>query len=347
MKIKSLILIVLLAIGYSCSDDPAPVNTGTAIIGFEATQQVAPAVIDNTAHTVTMNVKTGTDRSALAPVYALSTGATAVPASGTVRDYSKEVTINVTAQDGVTTQAWKVNVSIEPLEPSIADILAFTLADQIAAATINSVSKTVAIEVINGTNLTSLTPGITVSPGATSAPTSGTTGDYSSAVTIVVTGSDGTTTENWTVNVTEASAGGTSDATDILTFTIPDQEMPALIEFELHYIAVKMPAGTDLTNLTPAYTVSPGATAVPASGILSNLSELRWILVTAEDGTQQPWIVKVFSSYDAASICDVNDCSNDPDLAQQCITFFENCMETHGDEAFVPCALQAIGGSCD
>ena len=347
MKIKSLILIVLLAIGYSCSDDPDPVNTGTDIIGFEATQQVAPAVIDNTAHTVTMNVVTGTDRSALAPVYALSTGATAVPASGTVFDYSKEVTINVTAQDGVTKQAWTVNVSIESLEPSIADILAFTLADQTAAATINSASNTVAITVVNSTNLTSLTPGITVSAGATSDPTSGTTGDYSSAVTIVVTGSDGTTIENWTVNVTEASAGGISDATDILTFTIPDQEMPALIESELHYIAVKMPAGTDLTNLTPAYTVSPGATAVPASGILSNLSSLRWILVTAEDGTQQPWFVKVFTSFDSATICDVHDCSNDPDALQQCITVFESCMETNGDEAFVPCALHAVGDACD
>ena len=343
MKIKSLFLIILLAIGYSCSDDPDPVNTGTDIIGFEATQQVAPAVIDNTAHTVTMVVVTGTDRSALAPVYSLSTGAIAVPASGTVRDYSGEVTINVTAQDGVTTQAWKVNVSIQPLEESITDILAFTLAEQTRAATINNTGKTVAIEVVNGTSLTSLTPGITVSPGATSDPASESTGDYSSAVTIVVTGGDAST-ENWTVTVSVATPGGTSDAADILTFIVPGMEMDALIHYDVHVIGVKMPSGTDLTNLAPTFTLSPGATSLPVSGTAADYTNWRWILVTAEDGTtQQPWKVKIFNGFDSASLCNVEECGNNPDAAQQCITFFEDCMATHGEAAFVPCAIVAMG----
>ena len=96
MKSKSLILLAILAMAYACSDDAAPPNTGTDIVGFNVTQEARPAIIDNTAHTVYIEVVSGTDRSALAPVYALSTGAIAVPASGTVFDYTNEVTIEVT-----------------------------------------------------------------------------------------------------------------------------------------------------------------------------------------------------------------------------------------------------------
>jgi hypothetical protein len=347
MKTKSLLLLLLLAIVYGCSDDAAPPNTGTDIIGFDLTQAAGPAIIDNTAHTVYIEVVSGTDRSAVAPVFSLSTGAIAVPASGTVFDYTNQVTINVTAQDGVTKQAWQVNVAAETIIPGPTDILAFTLPEQTALASINNTSNTVAIEVANGTNLTSLTPEIVVSAGATSAPSSGTAGNYSSAVTIVVTAADGITTENWSVNVTAASAGGTGEGTDILTFTVPSQEMAALIDPDQHLVAVKVVAGTDLSTITPTFTLSPGATSFPVTGTLQDYSDAKAILVNAEDGKgQQVWVVKIFSSFDAASICDAGNCADDPDAAQQCITIFEDCMASYGDVAFVPCALVALG-ACD
>jgi hypothetical protein len=115
----------------------------------------------------------------------------------------------VTAQDGTTIQEWTVNVTEASAALSDAtDILTFTLAEQTGDAEIDDVNHTIDIEVANGTDLTDLTPTFTLSDGATSDPASGTSGDYSSSVTITVTAEDGTTIQDWTVNVTEAAATG-------------------------------------------------------------------------------------------------------------------------------------------
>jgi hypothetical protein len=64
------------------------------------------------------------------------------------------------------------------------------------------------IKVVNGTALTALTPAFTLSLNATSTPATGTSENYSSAVTITVTAEDGETIQAWTVNVTEAADAG-------------------------------------------------------------------------------------------------------------------------------------------
>jgi len=84
------------------------------------------------------------------------------------------------------------------------DILTFTLADQTKEATISTAAHTVDIEVDYGTTVTSLTPTITVSAGATIDPTSGTAQNFTNPVTYTVTAEDGTTEQEWTVTVTVA-----------------------------------------------------------------------------------------------------------------------------------------------
>lgn len=69
------------------------------------------------ANTVTLDVPIGTDRTALAPTYTLSPGATCVPASGTTRDFTSVQTYTVTAQDG-STKSYTVTVS-EAVMPDI------------------------------------------------------------------------------------------------------------------------------------------------------------------------------------------------------------------------------------
>lgn len=85
-----------------------------------------------------------------------------------------------------------------------AEILTFTLPQQTAPSTINSSSSTVNIQVAYGTALTSLTPAITVSPGATINPASGVARDFSTPQTYSVTAQNGTTNKVWTVTVTVA-----------------------------------------------------------------------------------------------------------------------------------------------
>ena len=81
-----------------------------------------------------------------------------------------------------------------------------------ATGVINADAAVIDVEVPHGTALTSLAATFAVPAGASvkvgnQAQTSGTTqNNFSSPVTYKVTGADGTTTRNWTVNVTVAAA---------------------------------------------------------------------------------------------------------------------------------------------
>lgn len=83
------------------------------------------------------------------------------------------------------------------------DILTFTFTEQTGSATINATLHTVSIEVEWDAVITSLTPTITVSGGATIDPTSGTARNFTSPVTYTVTAEDTVTEQEWTVTVTQ------------------------------------------------------------------------------------------------------------------------------------------------
>jgi hypothetical protein len=177
-------------------------STATDITSFSITNQSGTSTINTTNHTVTGEYDNGTS-STQTITYSLSTDATGSPESGTSQDVSS-LTITVTSADGEHTQDWTVSFS-EADEPSSAtDITSFTLSEQTGAATINTGSHTVSIEVENGTDLSSLTPTISVSAGATISPASGTSQNFTSTVTYTVTAEDETTTQDWNVTVTEA-----------------------------------------------------------------------------------------------------------------------------------------------
>lgn len=102
--------------------------------------------------------------------------------------------------DGVTAEAPEAPA----IDSTANDIITFTLSSQTGSATINTGTHTVAITVSYGTNVTSLSPTITVSSGATISPLSGAATDFTSPVVYTVTSADETAQE-WTVTVTEAS----------------------------------------------------------------------------------------------------------------------------------------------
>jgi hypothetical protein len=55
----------------------------------------------------------GTDLTNLVPTITVSAGATINPASGVTQNFTNPVVYTVTAEDGVTTKAWTVNVSVQ------------------------------------------------------------------------------------------------------------------------------------------------------------------------------------------------------------------------------------------
>ncbi len=209
-----LLVAVALVLQVSCSkDDPAPTpkSAETDILSFTINNfQTGLASIDATSHTVAVEVANGTNLGGLLAEFTISAGATSDPATGDIEDYTNPVTITVTAEDGETIQPWTVTVTEAAGLSTATDILTFTIPEKTGDAIINDTDHTVAIEVANGTGLATLTPEFTLSAGATAAPASGTAGDYSGAKTITVTAEDNTTTENWTVTVTEAAAPGTT-----------------------------------------------------------------------------------------------------------------------------------------
>lgn len=81
------------------------------------------------------------------------------------------------------------------------DILTFELAVQTGPAVINKLNSTVAIEVANGTDVTDLTPTITLSEGATYIPKGSV--DFTNPVSYIVEAENGLV-QVWTVTVTEA-----------------------------------------------------------------------------------------------------------------------------------------------
>lgn len=107
-----------------------------------------------------------------------------------------------------------VQVSSGSVTPE-ANIVSFSLVEQTSSAVIDINTQTINIQVTNGTNLTALTPTITLSSGAMISPLSGVSQDFSTSVIYTVTASDFITVKYWTITVTEAPLSNTVSIYDI------------------------------------------------------------------------------------------------------------------------------------
>jgi hypothetical protein len=142
-----------------------------------------------------------------------------------------------------------------------------------------------------GTDRSSLTPTISLSPGATISPASGVSRDFTNPVGYLVTAQDGLTNQVWTVTV---SLEQPSSATDITSFHIPELSGTAIVDHALHTVVGSVLHGTDLMSLIPSISLSHGATIHPASGVATDFSSPVTYRVTAEDGTTfQDWLVSI------------------------------------------------------
>ena len=182
---------------------------------------VTPTVAQANA-TIKVNGNTVASGSASAAI-ALAVGANAI-------------TVGVTAQDGMTTQTYTINVTRAAAFSSNASLSALavssgTLAPAFASATLaytdavaNAVTSITVTSTIADATATVKVNGTTVASGSASAAIALPVG--STTVTITVTAQDGTTTQTYTVNVTRAAAviavfsGTTFTGTGIATATL-------------------------------------------------------------------------------------------------------------------------------
>ncbi len=180
-----------------------PPSSNAEILDFSFELQTGSAIIDNEESSVTIEVSPFAIITGLTPTITVSPFATINPPSGVPQDFSNPFVYAVTAQDEVTIRDWTIYVTQATEPSSEAEILSFNLAEQTSDAIINSELATVTVEVGFGTDITNLSPSITISPLATIDPASGVPQDFSDPIEYTVTAEDNTQ-KVWTVTVTEA-----------------------------------------------------------------------------------------------------------------------------------------------
>ena len=165
-------------------------------------------------------------------------------------------------------------------------ILRFEVGDVVGV--VDEDAKTVVLDFEAGTDVSHLTPTITISTYATIEPESGVAQDFTNPVYYTVTAMNGTTAQY----MVEAVVHDADNEKRILSFTIDG------VEGDINEIAktvtVTMPEGTDVTLLEPTIEVSEGATVSPASGEAQDFTTPVTYTVTAQNGTTAAYTVMVF-----------------------------------------------------
>ena len=192
IKLKNIAFLIaaLLLLATGCKKDQK--NS----LNMDADVQIAAFTINGA--TATINQKTGeievqlpfgTNVTALAPTISIAGQASVTPASAMPQNFTGSVNYRVT--NGNVYKDYTATVKIIP------PLTAFSING--VTASIDHESKSIALILPDGTNLSSLTPSITVQPGFQITPTANTARDFSQPVTYVL--SNGSASVTYTVTV--------------------------------------------------------------------------------------------------------------------------------------------------
>jgi len=185
--------------------DTTPRSSAKAITTFSISG--VAGTIDETNHTIVVVLPLGTSVTNLTPAITVSDRAGVSPAGGMATDFTGPKIYTVTAEDG-TTQSYTVTIlTLTVTKDNARAITAFSVNG--VPGTIDQANHTIAVTLPPGANITSLTPAVTVSDKASVSPASGVAQDFTNPVIYTATAEDGTT-ETYTVTVTLAQAGSSS-----------------------------------------------------------------------------------------------------------------------------------------
>ena len=192
-----------------------PGTSETDFVSFSIPgEETGAAVIDDVAHTITIEVGFATDLTTLAPTFTTSAGS--APHVGgvqqesgvSINDFTSTFTYDVISQDG-TSQAWTVDVTNNLVASTEKDILTFSAAG--VDGTIGANTVDISLDPFN--NIGDITPLFTLSTYAT-ATISGveqesgvTSNDYSTSLTYTITAEDGST-KDYIVTITKEDICG-------------------------------------------------------------------------------------------------------------------------------------------
>jgi hypothetical protein len=252
---------------YAVTVYQGDLNTGKQITGFYfiLPNTTAAGIINETAHTISVTVPSGTNLSSLTPTI-YHTGASITPDSGAPRNFTGPVTYTVKAGDG-STQSYTVSVAVKKKSDTTIGGFDFTNVGGdtaiIGGAPGPDGKIPIVVTVPSNTDITDLTPEITHGGASITGPGisggSGTvTGSSTSAFntgpqTYPVTAEDGSTQQYSVTVVKTANPALTSASPDasIDGFYFTNPAAVGTINQSAGTIAVTVPWGTVLTNLVP------------------------------------------------------------------------------------------------
>lgn len=248
-------------------------------------------------NSVQITVPYGTALTSLNPEIITLAGVTLSPLSGVAQDFTTPVEYNCSLP-GEAAKSYRVVVTVGDYQPKDIVNCSFRVIDN-SGKIPGDINGTISADRVDftlpfETDLTALVPYISTSSGTTISPLSGVVRDFSSPVEYTVTSEDGTT-KAYNINVTK----GPYQAKDISSFSFLAADNVGLISSDENGtisgsdIQIAVPAGTDLTALTPSIVLSPGATLTPSGGVAQNFTTPVQYLVRAADGTTKSYTVTV------------------------------------------------------
>ncbi|MEQ8475280.1 T9SS type A sorting domain-containing protein [Fulvivirga sp.] len=249
---------------------------------------------------------------------------------GTPTEYGNYMYFSADSEEYGDVEMWRIRKISEET-----DILTFELSEQLAEATINATNHTVVIETVFGTDISSLSPTITVSDYASINPVSGATVDFSSPVVFTVTSEFGNT-QDWTISV----SAETNDAPTDLSLSANTIDELNEVDDIIGSFSTTDP------NISDFHTYSLVAGTGDTDNASFDISGSNLIALEAFDfETKSSYSVRVQTNDGRGGIFEnefaisVNDLSS----LEQTITFNSLTDKTFGDDSFELTASASSG----
>ena len=300
-------------LGYSCTS-PIVASLGNNNVTYYSSNQwfsFAPAI--NGVMTVSTVGQTTQDTyeeiyddcNAGSPLYSVDNAGEYVEQSSITMNVIKDKPYLIKWKSDFTTAAYPFTISVRPFYTGN-DIISFSLPNQVNSSTINNTTHTIDVVVGSAVNRSSLIATFQLSQGASATVTatpqlSGTTtNDFTNSLVYKVIAEDGST-QDWTINVTNAIA--LNSAKDIVSYSFTSMDFivgSSTINSVNHTVQIHaLYSIPDITSLVSVFALSSFATASIGSTnqvsgtTANNFTNSLTYTITAQDGTTQNWTVQI------------------------------------------------------